>query len=770
MRTRALVGRISLLALAVALGVCVITTSVMASTTGIISGVVSDAAKGTKLSGVNVVVKGLNLTTVTDAKGFFVITNVPPGTYEVTADIVGFQEASGTDVQVMMDTTATVDFALREAVTQEKEAAVIVARSLVHPDTVPTLYVVTDKQEQLTRSNQPGSLYQVPGIVLTLPGVTADPQGYPHIRGGRSQQVGYMLEGIPITEPTSNGFGTNLVTVGMSKMQVHTGGYRAEYGNAISGVFNEIKKTGRELGGGGNIESLLGSQAYKGVKAEFGEVTGSGLDYYVSTYLWHTQYERNFAQEGDIADNIGKFVYSVGKDDKLTLLLNQGSGKMFTAQTHTESLSGPVPEARDSGQQRYEIAGLTWSHNFSPASFLTIRPYVYNSLAKFDGLSFPWAGGYGFFNTSSAAQRGLQMEYTSQLTNSHLLKTGVSAIASRNAYLGYTPYLTLDMFGSLSTDPYYYESNTRTLQTAFFAQDQIKVGNKCQVELGARLEAMKYNKSSAEDLRQSAFEPRFGLTYSPTSRNVWRLSLGKYAMFTPSSLMGREYNNAEWGTLYKAGDSRPNPERSTSIDLGFERQVSDNAVMRVTPFYRWYQDLLQASDVLVGGVPTGATEYTAVGEGKAAGCEFHLGKKMSNNWEGWLSYTWMRATANASSYTTYDPNVMTYVDWDQRNTLAAAFAHSNGRLTHTMQLQYGSGLPYTLGADPVANVRRMDSNFLVNYGLTFKLPKNSILGKAVHLDIYNLFNTGTQLHRDYSDAPDAWLAPRFINLSITKDL
>lgn len=48
-----------------------------ASTTGIISGIVVDSETGTKLSGVNIVIKGTNLTTVTDSKGYFVITNVP---------------------------------------------------------------------------------------------------------------------------------------------------------------------------------------------------------------------------------------------------------------------------------------------------------------------------------------------------------------------------------------------------------------------------------------------------------------------------------------------------------------------------------------------------------------------------------------------------------------------------------------------------------------------------------------------------------------------
>ena len=63
-------------------------TCVQAGTTGIISGVVRNAEDGSVLSGANVIVVGTKLTTVTDANGYFVITNVPPGEYEVAQPTV----------------------------------------------------------------------------------------------------------------------------------------------------------------------------------------------------------------------------------------------------------------------------------------------------------------------------------------------------------------------------------------------------------------------------------------------------------------------------------------------------------------------------------------------------------------------------------------------------------------------------------------------------------------------------------------------------------
>jgi hypothetical protein len=210
----------------------------------------------------------------------------------------------------MMDATSATDFALAKTDIEEQESAVVVQKSLIQPDMAPTLYMVPSKQEKMVKNN-PNNLYQIPGIVGTQPGVVIDSTDSPHIRGGRDAEIGYMLEGFPIREPLTNNFGTNVVTVGMSKMQVYTGGYRAEYGNAMSGVFNEIKKTGSEAPGG-SMEMTGGGQSYNGSYMEYGGVTPSGFDYYLGSYLWRTDFARKEMGGGistdgtESADMVGK--------------------------------------------------------------------------------------------------------------------------------------------------------------------------------------------------------------------------------------------------------------------------------------------------------------------------------------------------------------------------------------------------------------------------------------------------------------------------------
>ena len=66
-------------------------TSGHAQSTGIVSGVVTDAESGEPGIGVNVMVKGTLLGTFTDADGTYVITRVPPGNHTLVLTSVGFE-------------------------------------------------------------------------------------------------------------------------------------------------------------------------------------------------------------------------------------------------------------------------------------------------------------------------------------------------------------------------------------------------------------------------------------------------------------------------------------------------------------------------------------------------------------------------------------------------------------------------------------------------------------------------------------------------------
>lgn len=192
---------------------CMLSVPVIAGTTGIVAGTVTDADTGAKLAGVNVVIEGTSLTTVTDKDGYFAITNVAPGFYRITASLVGYGDVQVTGISVVMDVVTKVGVQLTAGVVEEEQVVVADTRPMINPDVTPTMYIVDQSHSEAIKG-QPNMLYSAPGLVETQPGIVADEYSVPHIRGGRADQIGWTIDGIPIFDPVTNGFGTNLITVG----------------------------------------------------------------------------------------------------------------------------------------------------------------------------------------------------------------------------------------------------------------------------------------------------------------------------------------------------------------------------------------------------------------------------------------------------------------------------------------------------------------------------------------------------------------------------
>jgi outer membrane receptor protein involved in Fe transport len=331
---------------------------------------------------------------------------------------------------------------------------------------------------------------------------------------------------------------------------------------------------------------------------------------------------------------------------------------------------------------------------------------------------------------------------------------------------------------------YHYTSNAGTLQTGMFIQDQAKLGSRWHGEFGLRYDKMKFNKIENPDESDSQVSPRLGLSYSLNDSNLLKASWGRFIQFPPSYVMERIYANPSWNE-YRLGNQSLNPERSVSWDVSWERQLGSNSTFRLTPFYKTYTDLLQSRKVNPNDPDSMTSMLVNSGRGKSTGVEGYVSKKLGNNWEGWLSYTWMRARANASSFMApIDPSVWSYTDWDQRHTLNAVVSYRHKTWEHNWQLFYGSGLADTVDSDTASYQRHGNSTAVFSWNITKKLPKGSSLGDQVSLNIWNLFNVGKATHYStymYPSNPDdpesemalgrdadSWIVPRFITLGVQR--
>ena len=63
-----------------------------------------------------------------------------------------------------------------------------------------------------------------------------------HFRGGRIGEVAYMIDGIPVNDVFSNSYAILVENHAIQEMEIVTGTFNAEYGQAMSGVVNIVTK------------------------------------------------------------------------------------------------------------------------------------------------------------------------------------------------------------------------------------------------------------------------------------------------------------------------------------------------------------------------------------------------------------------------------------------------------------------------------------------------------------------------------------------------
>ena len=201
---------------------------------GKISGKVLDAKSGEPLPGANVTIVGTNYGAAASLDGDYYIINIPPGTYDVRAQFIGYSALTITKVKVNVNRTSDVTFKLTAAAIEGQEVVIEASK-------------VSQKKDQTSSIRNVGSetmdilpVESVGGVVSLQAGVVAG-----HFRGGRSNEVNYMIDGMQVTNAySSSGQSINVEADAVEEVEVIKGTFNAEYGRAMSGIVNAVTKSG----------------------------------------------------------------------------------------------------------------------------------------------------------------------------------------------------------------------------------------------------------------------------------------------------------------------------------------------------------------------------------------------------------------------------------------------------------------------------------------------------------------------------------------------
>jgi len=206
-------------------------TIIYAGTTGKIAGKIFDKSTGEALIGANILIVGTSIGASSDLDGNYFILNIPPGEYQIKASVIGYSSFTIQKVRVSIDQTTKIDFELNPESIELGEVLVTAEKSIVRKDLTSTEETISGENISML------PLEDVSAVVNLQAGVVDG-----HFRGGRGNEVKYLIDGVPVNDVYSGQSSLSAEVNSIEEIQVLTGTFNAEYGEALSGVVNQVTK------------------------------------------------------------------------------------------------------------------------------------------------------------------------------------------------------------------------------------------------------------------------------------------------------------------------------------------------------------------------------------------------------------------------------------------------------------------------------------------------------------------------------------------------
>ncbi len=209
--------------------------------TATVLGTVTDSQQAT-LPGATVTARntatGIARTGVTDQEGRYRIAAVPPGAYEVSAELSGFSRALRPDVRLTLGAEAVLNFelgvaAVTETVTVSADAPVIET----------TTSAVSETIGRRSIDVLPLAGRDFTSLLRLVPGAVANNSTY-GFTGSRGRSNTWNIDGVDNSDEISGFQHQNPSRDSIQEVQVLVNGFKAEFGSASGGVVNIITRSG----------------------------------------------------------------------------------------------------------------------------------------------------------------------------------------------------------------------------------------------------------------------------------------------------------------------------------------------------------------------------------------------------------------------------------------------------------------------------------------------------------------------------------------------
>lgn len=629
-----------------------------------INGKVVDEA-GAPMFGVSVYLNN-NSGSITEEDGTYEITNIVPGSYNLTASFLGYKTQTKFNIIIKSKGNSAFNFTLKPAVEELEEIIITRENKITRIRETPLSTKTLSATEIAT---YPGGNNDVVQVSQTLPGVSPSVGGFRNdliIRGGAPNENVYYLDGLEV--PNINHFSTQGSAggpVGMlnvsfiSDVTLSSSAFGAQYDNPLSGVLQFKQREGNKQFYNTNIRVSATDAAVTFEGPIFkGKNKSSNTSFLASVRRSYLQ--ALFKLIGlPIRPNYWDYQYKLShKINEYNNLYVIGLGSIddFSVETldvFEEDAQATLDQAPYI-EQKTNAMGVTWRNRFKNGSGFMETTLSNNRLQNvFTRYQDPInESGIIFRNDAVESETKLRYALTKFLDD-------WKVVTGFNMQHSFYSNNTNDNTNNIN-----YSTEIDFLKYGLFANATKSFFNrKLDVSFGFRIDDDSFTLNNSF---LSTFSPRMSISYEFVKD--WRLSttVGRYFKIAPYTALGFRDNNNN--LVNKDADYT----RSDHFVLGLERVLGPAATISLEGFYKNYdnyavsvRDGVSLANKGGGFEVLGNEEIETVGKGRSYGLELQYQQKLTNNFYSIFSYTYF-----FSEFTGFDRSVYIPSVWDSRHLVS----------------------------------------------------------------------------------------------------
>ena len=601
----------------------------------------------------NVWIKGTTIGTTTNAKGYYVLSSLPPGTYEIYFRYMGFKTETVSKYIGKTD-DVEMDIYLEQETLQMEDVVVTADRDKRKIEIKPgQIAVEVPKLRSIPQVAEP-DLFRA---IQMLPGVAtlSDFSAGLYVRGGSPDQNLILLDHIDVYNPNHLfGFFSTFNTDAIKSVELLKGGFPAYYGGRLSSVLNVYNKEGNreEFQGVARLSLLSATTTLEGPWKK-----GSWMISGRRTYLDIASKIADIDLPYYFYDGHIKFNYDIDKK-------NQASVSFYVGNDVLDMSNEGTSIKLDWGNKTFSSQ---WTHLFSSNLFSHFvfagSRFDSDTKVKFDEVEF------GIQNSiTDLALKGI-LTYTP--STKHSIDFGFES-----KMLDFS----LDYF---VVDTKYLNGFSGNYFSVF-VQDNLKLSPFTILQTGIRADYY-------SDGNYARFDPRISLKQLFSDETNVTLTYGKYHQFL--NLVQQE--GMSFADMWFPVDETFEPGAADHYILGFNYDNRKLFSISAEAYYKNYNNIAEYR-TFRGADETIENQTTAQnflrGKGCAYGADFYL---RNNIWgfEGWFGYALAWTKKKIDGFNFGEEYFPTY---DRRHTITVIQDYRLSRKWRmNFAFKYGSGQPYT---------------------------------------------------------------------------